>query len=32
MTADNFAIGLRLIKILEKLDIPEAKFEEFHLF
>jgi hypothetical protein len=29
MTADNCAIGFRLIKILEKLDIPEAKFEEF---
>ena len=30
MTADNCAIGFRVYKIMEKLNIPEAKkFEEF---
>ena len=29
ITADNCAIGFRIYKIIEKLNIPEAKFEEF---
>lgn len=29
MTADNCVIGSRVYKIIEKLKIPEAKFEEF---
>lgn len=29
MTADNCAIGFRVFKIMEKLKIPDAKFEEF---
>ena len=29
MTADNCTIGFRVFKIMEKLKIPKAKFEEF---